>query len=1016
VSKKRINFLYGILLFAASFLLAVNVSAQAVTNGSVAGAPAGNNVLTNAAGWTVCGFSPDLCSVAFPSYSGGSQVAPGASPDGGTWLGLAAVGAGECGQTSITGLTIGQNYTLCFYGANFGTGALFNASPSNPDVCVGATCQTYVIPQVAGVWTQFTLPFVATAATMTLSCNLTADNSYCGLDGFTISVPGGTAAWTDPSPLCSSQAPINLDALVTGTAGGTWSGTGVTGNTFDPSVGTQNVTYTVNPGTCNEVFMTINVVVSPGASAAWTVPLGICTGDAPFDLTPQITGTVGGVWSGVGMTGSTFDPSGGSQNITYTAGIAPCDDIVMQMITVNLNSNPAWTPPIGLCTGAAPIDLSSLITGDPGGTWSGIGVTGTFFDPSGGTQTITYDVGIAPCNGISTQVITVGANGNPAWTPPLGLCTSAAPIDLSTVITGDPGGTWSGIGVTGTFFDPSLGTQTITYDVGLAPCNGVSAQVITVTANGNAAWTPPINVCIGDAPVDLNTLITGTPGGSWSGTGVAGTFFDPSFGTQTITYSVGAVPCNASSAQSINVTAALNPAWSIPLNVCESDSPIDLTTFITGNTGGTWSGTGITGNSFDPSVGTQMITYTVGSGGCQAILTQSIAVNVAPNPAWTTITMCISSAPVNLTGQITGAIGGTWSGTGISGTVFDPFFGTQNVTYSVTSGSCVANSTQMITVLDPQIAMTAVNVSCFGLTDGSATATVTGGSGSQTYLWNPSGQTSQTAINLAAGSYQVTVTDGSCTAVDSITILEPLEILANLGGVNGCAPDKGSASVIASGGVGGFSYLWTPSGQTTAIATALDSAMHTVVITDANGCSLTDSVLVQIIQAPNIVAMADTTLIYPNCINLTATGGVSYTWTPDDDLDCGSCLSPQACPMIATTYCVTGVDVNGCVNSDCVLIDVEIVCGEVFVPSAFSPNNDGENDLECVYSDCIENITFTIYNRWGEKVFETNDDNICWDGTWKGKLLNSAVFVYVVDGNLINGETFLQKGNISLIR
>jgi gliding motility-associated-like protein len=119
---------------------------------------------------------------------------------------------------------------------------------------------------------------------------------------------------------------------------------------------------------------------------------------------------------------------------------------------------------------------------------------------------------------------------------------------------------------------------------------------------------------------------------------------------------------------------------------------------------------------------------------------------------------------------------------------------------------------------------------------------------------------------------------------------------------------------------------------------------------------------------------------------------------------------------VTTQYCVRVTDVNGCVDTACTIVNIEIVCGDVFVPSAFSPNDDGENDLECVYSDCIEQMTFSIYNRWGEKVFETNNMNICWDGTWNGKELNSAVFVYTLEGFLINGQAVSQKGNISLIR
>lgn len=91
-------------------------------------------------------------------------------------------------------------------------------------------------------------------------------------------------------------------------------------------------------------------------------------------------------------------------------------------------------------------------------------------------------------------------------------------------------------------------------------------------------------------------------------------------------------------------------------------------------------------------------------------------------------------------------------------------------------------------------------------------------------------------------------------------------------------------------------------------------------------------------------------------------------------------------------------------------------CGEMFVPNAFSPDNNGENDMECVYGKCVKSVYFAIYDRWGEKVFETTDLMKCWDGTYKGKDMNTAVFVYYMNAKLISGEEVIKKGNISLIR
>lgn len=178
-------------------LFVTSLAAQTVTNGSLNGSPIGNNQVLNAAGWTKCGGSPDLCNITFPSYLTTSQVTPDNSPDGGNWLGLASISIGECAQTTITGLTIGNSYTLYFCGASFGTGAgLFNQSPVLPTIRVGTTQQTYSIPMTASTWVPLQLPFVATATTMTLQCehagSVPANAYYASFDGFNLSAPCAT--------------------------------------------------------------------------------------------------------------------------------------------------------------------------------------------------------------------------------------------------------------------------------------------------------------------------------------------------------------------------------------------------------------------------------------------------------------------------------------------------------------------------------------------------------------------------------------------------------------------------------------------------------------------------------------------------------------------------------------------------------------------------------------------------------------------------------------------------------
>ncbi|KJS07612.1 MAG: hypothetical protein VR77_00005, partial [Flavobacteriales bacterium BRH_c54] len=160
----------------------------------------------------------------------------------------------------------------------------------------------------------------------------------------TTACPTQSAAWTNPSPICAAAGSINLNSLVTGTGGGTWSGTGVSGSTFNPAVGTQSVTYTVGTSPCTQ-SSTQTITVRPDVNPAWTNPSPICAAAGSINLNSLITGTAGGTWSGTGVSGSTFNPASGTQSVTYTVGTAPCQETSTQTITVRPDVNPAWTNP-----------------------------------------------------------------------------------------------------------------------------------------------------------------------------------------------------------------------------------------------------------------------------------------------------------------------------------------------------------------------------------------------------------------------------------------------------------------------------------------------------------------------------------------------------------------------------------------------------------------------------------------------------------------------------------------------
>jgi len=145
----------------------------------------------------------------------------------------------------------------------------------------------------------------------------------------------------------------------------------------------------------------------------------------------------------------------------------------------------------------------------------------------------------------------------------------------------------------------------------------------------------------------------------------------------------------------------------------------------------------------------------------------------------------------------------------------------------------------------------------------------------------------------------------------------------------------------------------------------------------------------------------------------------SFNWRPDTTLSAYDVSDPVAYPKETHTYFAGVTDVNGCSKTDSVIVYVvHTPCANanVYVPNAFSPNSDGKNDILYVRSNYVQNLVFTIYDRWGQKVFETKDITKGWDGAYKGKQLDPGVFGYYVQGVCDTGGKFFKKGNVTLLR
>ena len=494
--------------------------------------------------------------------------------------------------------------------------------------------------------------------------------------------------------------------------------------------------------------------------------------------------------------------------------------------------------------------------------------------------------------------------------------------------------------------------------------------------------------------------------------------------------------------------------------LCLTDAPSNLTAV---TPGGTWSGTGITSASagtFSPAlagVGTHLITYTLG---CGTTNTKNVVVNNCPSTVIVDFTasqdtVCSGSCVTfvnNSSGSGIANYGWSFSGgtpaTYVGATPPSVCFNTVGnhvvtlVAADVTNAPLGNKSKTIVvktcTVLTPKVNFTASKNNicrdeCISFTDQSFAIVGTG-----TYNWSFPGAltTSSTARNPSnicypnIGTYPVSlaVTDnngtGDTTMTGFITVSEclppvPSFTISNNNICLGSCIDFTNTSTNATH----YEWIFTggfPGGSTDENPTNI--CFNTIGVYEAKLIaynSFTSDTLTQTITVsqPPLIIISDSVTIFQgtNTVLSIETDGVSYVWSPDETLNCEDCLSTLATPDTTTLYSVVVIAGNGCAVTAQVLVTV-IPVEAIGVPTAFSPNGDQVNDILFIKGAGIAKMNFNIYNRYGQKVFESNTQAIGWDGTVKGKKENPGVFAYTLEYVLNSGESGVLKGNITLVK
>jgi gliding motility-associated-like protein len=292
------------------------------------------------------------------------------------------------------------------------------------------------------------------------------------------------------------------------------------------------------------------------------------------------------------------------------------------------------------------------------------------------------------------------------------------------------------------------------------------------------------------------------------------------------------------------------------------------------------------------------------------------------------------------------------------------------------------------------------------------------------YLNNPAiaGPTATPAGSL---TYTVQVTDANnCVHADTVHV-QVLDPRFNLTGLDRSIC-YGTTVQLQAGGAD--TYLWTPAGSLNNAGIAApvakpDTSTTYTVYAKENTCGHDTTMQLRVTVYPTPVVKAskanDITCELPTAqLHASGPAGTSYLWTPATGLNQSNLADPVSAADTTTTYIVTGTNQYGCRTTDAVTVYVQ-ADGKMALaaPNAFTPNNDGRNDCFRViskYGTTIEE--FAIFNRWGERVFFSNNPAACWDGVYKGEKQPAGTYVYMIKAKTICGNLKRSSGTLVLVR
>jgi gliding motility-associated-like protein len=855
-----------------------------------------------------------------------------------------------------------------------------------------------------------------------------ADQSICSGSSAQLQVSGAAAySWT-PSTGLSCATCSNPVANPSTTTAYT-----VTGSTTNGCSSKDTITITVNSlpqlvANQNQAICygdTLQLAVSGAATYTWspssTLSCGNCDTTLAFPLATTTYSALGTDTNGCVNTAQVTVTVNPLPMIAILPDVTICEGTSVQL-AVSGTQTYSWSPVLTLSCSTC---TSPVATPDTTTIYHVIGYSAAGCSTSGDIAVTVLpkpEVLIAAstnviCDGDTASFTASGAVSY-NWLPSAGLSCAACPSVLAS-----PSSSTTYI-ITGTASNGCLDTAQVSLTVNSRP---------SVSAGSN------VSICLGDT---AQLIATGAVNYTWSpGTGLTCATCDTTFSiiTSTASYTVIGTDTNGcSNSSTVIVTVNQPPVITVSpdTTICEG---LSASLFVSGASGYNWTPSAslncssCTNPFASPIISTVYSVIGTDNNGC--VDSASVTVNVNAKPVVNAGADQSSCRLNSVQLQATGALSYTWSpASTLSCSICpDPIASPSGTTtYTVTgidTNGC-ANTDDVVVTLFPQPIINAGPDQSL-CSDKTLQLMATGG---MDYLWtapdsslscyNCPDPIASPANNV---TYKVIGTDiNGCRDSDLVNItvihLQPFVI-----GPGDTICYGESTYLFASGG---DEYTWSPymtlddNKSSNPKATPPETMTYTVVIKQGSCFSDTGHITITVIPLPIINTGADINTVAGTAVNLhaNATGVTAFEWSPGESLSCIDCSDPVATPKVNTTYHLHVKNEFGCVADDDVTVFVTCENGQIFMPNTFTPNGDGNNDRFYPQGKGIQTIRkFTIFNRWGEVVFESlnmplNNEFAGWDGRKDDQFYKPDVFIYIIDAICDTGEPMLLRGDISLIR